>query len=254
MDINTIYNEDCLETMKRMEDNSIDLVVTSPPYYNAKDYIQYKDVSDYMNQMKTIFSSIYNKIKESRMVVVNISPVLVPRENRNSQSYRIPLPFYFVPMMEEIGYEFLEDIIWQKPSGSVPNRNGGFFQHRKPLAYKPNIVTEYILVFKKKSNKLIDHFLKNEKVEGEYEKTNVWRIQPETKVKHLAPYPKQLVENIIKYYSYNDELVYDPFMGSGTTAVVCKELNRNFIGSEIHKEYVELSENRLNNTIKHDFF
>jgi len=222
-----------------------------PPYYNAKDYIQYKDVSDYMNQMKTIFSSIYNKIKESRMVVVNISPVLVPRENRNSQSYRIPLPFYFVPMMEEIGYEFLEDIIWEKPSGSVPNRNGGFFQHRKPLAYKPNIVTEYILVFKKKSNKLLDKFLKNEKVKGEYEKTNVWRIQPETKVKHLAPYPKQLVGNIIKYYSYNNELVYDPFIGSGTTAVVCKELNRSFIGSEIHKEYVELSESRLNNVIKH---
>ena len=254
MEINKIYNEDCLETMKKIEDNSIDLVVTSPPYYNAKDYIQYKDVDDYMNQMKTIFSSLYNKIKESRMVVVNISPVLVPRENRNSQSYRIPLPFYFVPMMEEIGYEFLEDIIWEKPNGSVPNRNGGFFQHRKPLAYKPNIVTEYVLVFKKKSDKLIDHFLKNESVEGDYEKTNIWRIQPETKVKHLAPYPQKLVENIIKYYSYKDELVYDPFMGSGTTAVVCEKLDRNFIGSEIHKEYVELSYSRLVKTINHDFF
>lgn len=254
MEINKIYNEDCLETMNKIEDNSIDLVVTSPPYYNAKDYIQYKDVDDYMNQMKTIFSSLYNKIKESRMVVVNISPVLVPRENRNSQSYRIPLPFYFVPMMEEIGYEFLEDIIWEKPNGSVPNRNGGFFQHRKPLAYKPNIVTEYVLVFKKKSDKLIDHFLKNESVEGDYEKTNIWRIQPETKVKHLAPYPQKLVENIIKYYSYKDELVYDPFMGSGTTAVVCQKLDRNFIGSEIHKEYVELSYSRLVKTINHDFF
>jgi DNA modification methylase len=63
-----------------------------------------------------------------------------------------------------------------------------------------------------------------------------------------------LAKNIIKYYSYKDELVYDPFMGSGTTAVVCEELNRNFIGSEIHKEYVELSESRLNKTIIHDFF
>ena len=95
MQINKIYNEDCLETMKKMEVGSIDLVDTSPPYYNAKEYIQYKSVDDYMSQMKTIFSSLYNKVKESRMVVVNISPVLVPRENRNSQSYRIPLPFYF---------------------------------------------------------------------------------------------------------------------------------------------------------------
>lgn len=254
MQINRIYNENCLETMKKMEDNSIDLVVTSPPYYNAREYVEYKDVDDYMNKMKTIFSSLYNKVKESRMVVVNISPVLVPRENRNSQSYRIPLPFYFVPMMEEIGYEFLEDIIWEKPNGAVPNRNGGFFQHRKPLAYKPNVVTEYVLVFKKKSDKLIDHFLKNETVEGDYEKTNIWRIQPETRVKHLAPYPQKLVENIVKYYSYKDELVYDPFMGSGTTAVVCEKLDRNFLGSEIHKEYIELSYSRLVKTIKHDFF
>jgi DNA modification methylase len=254
VELNTIYNEDCLETMNKMEDNSIDLVVTSPPYYNAREYVEYKDVDDYMDKMKNIFSSLYNKVKESRMVVVNISPVLVPRENRNSQSYRIPLPFYFVPMMEKIGYEFLEDIIWEKPNGAVPNRNGGFFQHRKPLAYKPNIVTEYVLVFKKKSDKLIDHFLKNETVEGDYEKTNIWRIQPETKVKHLAPYPQKLVENIIKYYSYKHELVYDPFMGSGTTAVVCEKLNRNFVGSEIHKEYVELSYSRLVKTINHAFF
>ena len=254
MEINKIYNESCLDTMSRLEDNSIDLVITSPPYYNARSYVEYKDVGDYMNQMKTIFSSIHNKIKESRMVVVNISPVLVPRENRNTQSYRIPLPFYFVPMMEDIGYEFLEDIIWEKPSGAVPNRNGGFFQHRKPLAYKPNIVTEYVLVFKKKSDKLIDRFLKNEPVEGEYEKTNIWRIQPETKVKHLAPYPKKLVENIVKYYSYKNEVVYDPFMGSGTTAVVCERLDRNFIGSEIHKEYVDLAYSRLVRAINHDFF
>ena len=227
------YNEDCLETIKKLDDNSIDLIFTSPPYYNARDYSQYKDVDDYMSQMEEVFKGIERILKPSRMCVVNISPVLVPRESRNKQSYRIPLPFYFVPMMEKIGYEFLEDIIWKKPDGAAPNRNGGFFRHRKPVAYKPNIVTEYVLVFKKKANFLIDKVLKNDSlVEDGYERTNVWEINPETKSWHSAPFPKKLAENIIKYYSYENDIVYDPFAGTGTTGKVADKLNRNFILSE----------------------
>ena len=103
MEINKIYNENCLDTMARMEDNFIDLIVTSPPYFNAKEYSQYNSVSEYMGQMKDIFSETERVIKEGMMCVVNISPVLVAREKRSKQSYRIPLPYYFVPMMEELG-------------------------------------------------------------------------------------------------------------------------------------------------------
>lgn len=246
IEYNKFYNENCLSTIDRFEDGSIDLVITSPPYFNARDYSQYSDISDYMDQMEEIFTNIYSKLKESRMCIINISPVLVPRESRSKQSYRIALPFYFVPMMERIGYEFLEDIIWKKPSGSVPNRNGGFFRHRKPLAYKPNIVTEFILVFKKKSDHLIDKFLKNDSLVGDdYEKTNVWEFNPETKSKHPAPFPKKLVENCVKYYSYEDDLIYDPFGGSGTTGIVSEELKRNWVMSEIHKEYIDIFNERL---------
>ena len=245
MEYNKFYNENCLDTIKRFDNETIDLVVTSPPYFNARDYSQYSDVNDYMEQMKEIFTDIYSKLKESRMCIINISPVLVPRENRSKQSYRIALPFYFVPMMEKIGYEFLEDIIWKKPSGAVPNRNGGFFRHRKPVAYKPNIVTEYILVFKKKSDKLIDKFLKNDSLVGDdYEKTNVWEFNPETKSKHPAPFPKTLVEKCVKYYSYENDLIYDPFGGSGTTGYVSEQLNRNWVMSEIHQEYIEMFNKR----------
>jgi len=93
----------------------IDLIVTSPPYFNAKEYSQYDSVSEYLGIMKDIFLETERVIKEGRMCVINISPVLVAREKRSKQSYRIPLPYYFVPMMEEIGFEFLEDIIWEKP-------------------------------------------------------------------------------------------------------------------------------------------
>ena len=231
------YNDNCLGTISKLENGSIDLVFTSPPYYNARKYIQYNNVEHYMSETKNIFSNILRVLKPNRMCVVNISPVLVAREKRSEQSHRIPLPFYFVPMMENIGYEFLEDIIWKKPDSSVPNRNGGFFNHRKPVAYKPNIVTEYILVFKKKSEFLIDGVLQNNSlVPDGYERTNVWEIKPETKSWHSAPFPQKLAENVIRYYSYENDIVYDPFAGSGTTGIVSKKLNRKCIMSEISKK------------------
>jgi DNA modification methylase len=241
-----VYNEDCRQTMERQQSNSLDLVVTSPPYFNARDYSQYNSVQDYMATMKEIFTLAFDKIKESRMCVINISPVLVEREKRSKQSYRIPLPFYFVGMMEEIGYEFLEDIIWMKPDGSAPNRNGGFYRHRKPVAYKPNIVTEYVLVFKKPAPFLIDKVLKNHSlVQGEYERTNVWQINPDTNNWHPAPFPEALAERIVRYYSYEGETVYDCFAGSGTVGRICQQLNRKCILSELKTDYYEkmISEN-----------
>ena len=245
MKTNIIYNKSCAK-MEEIENNSIDLTVTSPPYFNARDYSQYKSVQDYMAQMREIFRLVYSKIKESRMCVVNISPVLVEREKRSKQSYRIPLPFYFVPMMEEIGFEFLEDIIWVKPEGSAKNRNGGFYRHRKPVAYKPNIITEYILVFKKPAPFLIDKVIKNESLVSDgYERTNVWYMNPDTNNHHPAPFPEFLAEKIIRYYSYEGDIVLDPFMGSGTTAVVCKKLSRHYIGYETDREYVKIANSRL---------
>lgn len=235
-----LLNENCNDTMSKMGSNTIDLIVTSPPYFNARDYSQYKTVQDYMAQMKEVFTNAYEVLKESRMCIINISPVLVEREKRSKQSYRIPLPFYYVPMMEEIGFEFLEDIIWVKPDGSAPNRNGGFYRHRKPIAYKPNIVTEYILVFKKPAPFLIDKVIKNESLVGDgYERTNVWQMQPETKSWHPAPFPEKLAENCIRYYSYEGETVYDPFAGSGTVGRVAERMGRNWIMSELNPNYFE---------------
>ena len=237
---------DCLEKMKEIPDGSIDLTVTSPPYFNAREYSRYDSVGEYMCQMKSIFSGVFEKTKESRMCVVNISPILVEREKRSKQSYRIPLPFYFVPMMEKVGFEFLEDIIWVKPDGAAPNRNGGFYRHRKPVAYKPNIVTEYILVFKKPAPFLIDKIIKNESlVDDGYERTNVWKINPETNSKHPAPFPEELPRKVISYYSYEGDTVCDPFMGSGTTGIACKKHNRNFIGIELDQEYFKIAEKRI---------
>lgn len=245
--LNKIYNMDCIEGMKLIDNDSVHLVVTSPPYFNAKKYIEYDSVDSYIDIMRKCFSSCFRVLKPSRMCIINISPILVSREKRSEQSHRIPLPFYIVPMMEELGFEFLEDIIWKKPKGSVPNRNGEFYKHRKPVAYKPNVVTEYILVFKKYADFLIDDVLKDDSlVKGNYDKTNIWEFNPEISVVgHPAPFPLDLPMKCIRYYSYEKDLILDPFMGSGTTAVACRRLKRNFIGFEINPDYAKVANERL---------
>ena len=244
---------DCLEGLKLLENNSIDLVVTSPPYYNAKEYSHWDTYEDYLSWLKEVFTLSYDKLKEGRMCCVNLSVIIEPRLKRSMESKRIPLPFHFVSLMEDIGFKFLEDIIWVKPEGAAKNRNGRFYQDRQPVQYKPNIVNEYILVFQKPSKYLIDKIVRSyqgeikEKslVEDGYERSNIWYINPETKSMHPAPYPEELCEKLVKYYSYVEDLVIDPFIGSGTTAKVCQDNNRNYIGFELCSEYFGMANKRI---------
>ena len=171
MELNNIYNTDCKEGLAKLESNTIDLCITSPPYYNAKEYSQWETYEDYLKEMKEIFIKVFNVLKEGRMCCVNISVIIEPRKKRSEESKRIPIPFHFVGLMEDIGFKFLEDIIWVKPEGSAKNRGGRFFQDRQPVQYKPNIINEYILIFQKPMKGLIDKILKSydqEKKEKSY--------------------------------------------------------------------------------------
>lgn len=245
-----ILHGDAETLLKGMGNETVHLTMTSPPYYNAKEYVWYSSVEEYMEKMKKVFVEVHRITKESRMCVVNVSPILVPRERRQEASYRVPIPFHFVVMMESIGWEFLEDIIWKKPDGAAKLR-GRFHLDRKPLAYKPNLVTEYILVFKKKCDRLIDRFIENRSlIVGDFEQTNVWEFNPETDSQHPAPFPFVLAEKIIRYYSYEGDLVLDPFAGSGTTGLASYHLKRSFVGCEIHEEYILLAKSRTAHMIE----
>lgn len=254
--MDTIYHQDSEQGLITLQ-TQVHLTVTSPPYFNVKDYVSYASYETYLDTLRRIFTLVYSRTVEGRMCCVNLSNILIPRESRSQESKRIPLAFHFVGLMESIGWKFIEDIIWVKPEGAAKNRNGGFFQHRQPLAYKPNTVNEYILVFQKPSTKLIDAIVRSydaytaisSKVEPTYDRTNIWHINPETRSKHPAPYPVDLVERLIRYYSYVGDVVLDPFMGSGTTAVAAKKLNRHWIGYEIHEEYIRIADARLEKTI-----
>lgn len=242
---NKIFHGDSLDLLDKLPTGLIDLTITSPPYFNARQYSQYKSYEDYLQFLTNIFTKVHNVTKEGRFLIVNTSPVLVKRTKRTGQSKRYAIPFDLNPILVNMGWDFIDDIIWKKPEGAAINRNGNFYQIRKPLSYKPNIVTEYVMVYRKRSvNNLgwnINQYTKDEQIEslvkGEYERSNVWDIPPTYNKNHNAVFPYKLPYELIRLYSYKNDLIFDPFGGVGTTMVAARDLNRKYLICEKNDVY-----------------
>jgi len=153
---NVVVNADVLEALKFVPDESVHLTFTSPPYYNARDYSIYPSYKAYLEFLDRVFQATHRITKEGRFLIVNTSPIIIPRVSRSHSSKRYGIPFDLHPYLVKNGWEFIDDIVWLKPEASVKNRVGGFMQHRKPLGYKPNSVTEYLMVYRKSTEKLLD--------------------------------------------------------------------------------------------------
>ncbi|QQS44134.1 HEAT repeat domain-containing protein [Candidatus Roizmanbacteria bacterium] len=243
---NTIVQGDVLEVLKYVPEESVHLTFTSPPYYNARDYSIYQSYDEYLNFLEEVFKEVHRVTKEGRFFVLNTSPIIIPRISRAHASKRYPIPYDIHPLLVKMGWEFIDDIVWVKPEASVKNRNAGFLQHRKPLGYKPNAITEMLMVYRKKTDKLIDWNIhqyswdkvKKSKVQDKYETTNVWHIDPTFDRVHSAVFPMELCNRVIKYYSFVDDLIFDPFAGSGTLGRAAVNLNRNFFLTEKEAKYV----------------
>lgn len=250
---NTIVLGNVRDILKEIPDESFHLTFTSPPYYNARDYSIYPSYKAYLNFLEEIFKLTYDKTKEGRFLIVNTSPVIIPRISRQYSSKRYPIPFDIHNFLVEMGWEFIDDIIWVKPEASVKNRNAGFLQHRKPLAYKPNARTEYLMVYRKQTDKLIDwnikqynwDTVKESKVKNGYETSNVWEIDPKFDKVHSAVFPVELCKRVIEYYSFKGDLVFDPFGGSGTFGRTAKYLDRYFFLTEKESKYFEYMKSLL---------
>lgn len=250
---NKIINGNCLEIIPYLPDECIHLTFTSPPYYNARDYVKYESYEDYLSLMEIVFKQAYRLTKEGRFLVLNTSPIIEARESRAKSSKRYPIPYDLHPILKNIGWEFIDDIYWVKPNSAVKNRNGGFFQHRKPLGYKPNAVTENLLVYRKPTNKLIDWNIKQYNadiinrslVKDDYEQTNIWEIKPRANKEHPAVFPYELARKVITYYSYVDDLIFDPFGGIGTCAEEALDTNRHFLLIEKQESFAETAYDRI---------
>lgn len=247
---NTITMGDCEETIRDLPAGSIDLVFTSPPYYNARpEYTDFVAYEEYLLKLRKVIQGVHRVLAEGRFFVINISPVLIRRSNRNEASRRIAVPFDVHRLFIEEGYDFIDDIIWEKPEGAgwATGRGRRFAADRNPLQYKPVPVTEYILVYRKQTDKLIDwnirahsrpEMVKASRIDDDYERTNIWRIKPAYDKRHPAIFPVEMAEKVIAYYSFKEDVVLDPFAGIGTVGKAAVKLGRRFVLIEQNPEYI----------------
>lgn len=249
---NTVGLGDCVELMDEMPAESVDLVFTSPPYFNARpEYSEYEEYEAYLFKMRQVIKRAHRVLNEGRFFVMNTAPVLLRRASRNESSKRIAVPFDLHRIFIEEGFDFIDDLIWVKPEGAgwATGRGRRFAADRNPLQYKAVPVTEYVLVYRKRTELLIDWHIRNHpdqqkvkdsKIGDDYERTNIWRIQPATNSKHPAAFPLELAEKVISYYTFKGDVVLDPFAGSGTTGGAATKLERRFVLFDVNTEYIKL--------------
>lgn len=249
IEVNKIYNEDCLETMRRMEDCVIDLTVTSPPYDNLRNYNGF--VFDFESTAKELF----RVTKIGGLVVWVVGDAMI---NGSESLTSFKQAIYF----NQIGFRVHDTMIYQ--TGKPPMTHNRYEQE-----------FEYMFVFSKDKPKTFNPLLsvkshietriRNKKWRREKDGShdmgftnlsslkivgNVWYMESgvfddKTSYTHPAVFPEALAANHIKSWSNENDLVYDPFTGSGTTLKMAHLLKRNWIGSEISKEYCELAEKRI---------
>lgn len=249
---NTIGLGDSELLLQETPNESVDLVFTSPPYYNARpEYSEYLTYEEYLLKIRNIIHQSHRVLNEGRFFVMNISPVLIRRASRNEASRRIAVPYDFHRLFIEEGFEFIDDIHWEKPEGAgwATGRGRRFAADRNPLQYKPVPVTEYVLVYRKKTDKLIDwhirkhpeqQIIEESKIKDGYETTNLWKIHPSYNKNHPAVFPLELAEKVIQYYSFKKDVVLDPFAGTGTTGKAAVKNGRRFVLFEQDEDYIKL--------------
>jgi site-specific DNA-methyltransferase (adenine-specific)/modification methylase len=238
MEINKIYNESCEETLKRMLDNSIDLVITSPPY-NMRNRVrnnQYmiREKNNVISNKYNYFSDdlpideFYNFHKKTLFELLRVSKIICYNFQIVSGSKEV-----FFKMIGDFSSYIKDIIIWDKGYGEPAI-------HEKIL----NSAYEFILILENDN-------MKGRLINNSYFKrgtmNNLLRINREkSNVKfHTARFSEKLISILLKSFSKENDLVYDPFMGSGTTAKVCIENKRNYVGSELIKEYCDMAEKNI---------
>ncbi len=249
---NTIALGDCEDILQDLPAKSADLVFTSPPYYNARpEYTDYLTYEEYLLKLRKVIQNCRRVLGEGRFFVINVSPILVRRANRTESSRRIAVPIDLHWVFVEEGFDFIDDIIWVKPEGAgwATGRGRRFAADRNPLQYKPVPVTEYVLVYRNSTSRLIDwnirshpnpDLVKASQIGDDYERTNIWRIKPAHDPRHPAIFPVELAEKVISYYSFKGDVVLDPFGGIGTVGKAAVKLGRKFVLIEQNPTYVDI--------------
>lgn len=237
-----LIGDNC-QTLHKIQDGQIQLIFTSPPYYNARIYSDYKSYQSYLDAMSATLKECHRILEDGRFIIINVSPVITKRAGREFESIRYPIHFDFHRILLENGFYFVDEIIWIKPEYAVPNRIAGYLQTKKPLSYKPNCITESIMVYRKNSPFLLDKNIKaydkNLKNDEQIDSTNCWYITPKADKNHPAVFPPELCQKVLKYYSFENDVVCDPFAGSGTFGKVARQMGRIPLLCEQNEKYAK---------------
>jgi site-specific DNA-methyltransferase (adenine-specific) len=240
-ELDVIHQASC-EEMKELPDCSVHLMVTSPPYNVGKEYDNNLTLDEYLAFLTKVWKETYRVLVPGGRACVNIA-------NVGRKPY-IPLSDSITKSMIELGFLMRGEIIWDKAASASTSTAWGSWQS----ATNPTLrdTHEYILVFSKGS-------YRREKMDGrqstiskdeflEFTKS-VWEFPSESarKVGHPAPFPVELPYRLIQLYTFSNEIVLDPFMGSGQTAIAALKAGRHFTGYEISEEYIRLAQKRILN-------
>ena len=236
--LNQINCEDCVTGMGKLPASSIQLVVTSPPYNVQKPYTVYNDnleYAEYLKFMKEVFTECYRILKKEGVCFVNI------QNCKDNQFKAYDLAY----LLRDIGFSLIDTIIWYKPNPRYLNTN-----RMLTNSY------EFIFMFAKSQKYVFDKLkigIPCKTQSGLKCRGNVWIFDKIFKnqysnFQHCAMFPEMLPELCIRVCSKRGDVVVDPFMGAGTTAVTAKKLGRNYIGFEISPQYTQMAKSRLKNT------
>ena len=243
-----IFFGNCMN-MKEIQDESIHLIVTSPPYFNAPfDYKNlFENYDQYLGVLKKVAKEMFRVLQQGRIFVLNIDDMLI-------DGVKYPITADATKIFQNAGFRYRDKIMWKKPDGylRISRRSGVLLKNPYPMYFYPDNLLESIIIFQKgkfnyrsksqeiRKSSIIDtkEFQKNGWYKTLWEITNVLPGSPLEK--NIAAFPEEIPNRIIKLFSYIGETVLDPFLGSGTTMKVAKKLNRNSIGIEIIRDLEEV--------------
>jgi site-specific DNA-methyltransferase (adenine-specific) len=243
--------------MNLISDEAVQLVITSPPYWQLKDYgiesqIGYhEDYETYINNLNLVWKECYRILDNGCRLCINIGDQFA-RAVYYGRYKVIPIRTEIIKFCESIGFDYMGAIIWQKQTttnttggaslmGSFPTPRNGIL----------SIDYEFILIFKKlgapsKVSKVIKDQSKMTTEEWKEYFSGHWNFGGAKQDGHIAMFPEELPKRLIKMFAFKGETVLDPFMGSGTTSLAAKNLERNSIGYEINPEFIEIAKQKLN--------
>lgn len=241
-------------SMPEIQDETVHLMITSPPYFNAPfDYKNlFRNYNQYLGVLNRVAREVYRVLRSGRIAVLNIDDMLVNGE-------KFPIVADATKIFISAGFRYRDRIIWKKPDGylRISKRSGVLLQNPYPMYYYPDNLLESIIIFQKGKfdyRSIPKEIRDKSKVDTKEFSENKWymtlwemiNVLPGSKLeKNIAAFPEELPYRIIKLFSYVGETVLDPFVGSGTTMKVARELGRNSIGIEIKKSLIPIIKKKL---------